>query len=397
MVRARVLLCDVLGRRRSRDFTQQRAAAALATGDGTGDGARELAYFPRVTDPEDPHGDLAGVLHDVSNALTVLLGWVGEARAPGTAPEDVAHALTIIEQRARIARDLARSAIGGPRADEQRRVADIVADLVEELRALAGRSGVKLAVRGAECGGGLVAGALDLSQVLANLALNALAYAPPGSHVEITVSVECERVVIVVADEGPGVPKDRAESIFQGDSLRPGGTGVGLRHSRALARSWGGDLELLPSSGKGARFVVTWPRADAVPRPPVSSSRFAVTELSGVRVLVVEDDAAVAQLLDAALAARGAVVTIATSRESFTSAVGSGPFDAALVDLSPIAADAAGALASLRASSPDANLVLITGQADALADEILSQGIELVRKPFEIREVVAVLSKPKRM
>jgi hypothetical protein len=43
-----------------------------------------------VADPSDPHKDLAGVLHDVSNALTFLLGWVGEARSPAATPDAVA-------------------------------------------------------------------------------------------------------------------------------------------------------------------------------------------------------------------------------------------------------------------------------------------------------------------
>ena len=68
----------------------------------------------RWSDPPaaDPHRDVTGALHDVSNALTVLLGWVTEARAASASPEQLAHALAIIEDRARAARDLARRAIG---------------------------------------------------------------------------------------------------------------------------------------------------------------------------------------------------------------------------------------------------------------------------------------------
>jgi CheY-like chemotaxis protein len=353
-----------------------------------------------VPEQSDPHQDLAGVLHDVSNALTVLLGWVGEARAPGATAEDVAYALTIIEQRARIARDLARHAIGSPRIDEQRDVAGIVAELAQALRVEAARTGVKLAIHGAEGASGRVAGALDLSQVLTNLVLNALAHAPSGSTVEIAVTLEDDRCTVVVTDEGPGIEPARRESIFEGDSLRPGGTGVGLRHSRALARSWRGDVELLAPapepSRKGARFAVTWPRTDAVPRPPVSTARVGAVDLAGLRVLVVEDDAAVTQLLEAALDARGANVTVAMTNEAFAAAVAGGRYDAALVDLSPIAGDAAGALASLRASSPGARVVLITGQADALPEAVLAERVELVRKPFELREVIAALAKAPR-
>lgn len=343
-----------------------------------------------MADPSDPHQDLAGALHDVSNALTVLLGWVGEARAPGATPEAIAYALTIVEQRARIARDLARHAIGAPRIDEQREIGAVLDEIAEALKVEAQRTGVSLLVRGRDATA-KVAGALDVSQVLTNLVLNALAHAPRGGAVEVSLEIEGEQCTLLVNDDGPGVAPERREAIFRGDSRRAGGTGVGLRHSRALARAWGGDVDLVDSAGGGgARFRVAWPRADAVPRPPVSASRFA--DLSGMRVLVVEDDAAVTQLLEAALDARGAEVTIAKDRTELDRALEAGRYDAALVDLSPIAADPPGALARLRESSPHARLVLITGSADALPEALATEPVELVRKPFEVREVVAALS-----
>ena len=61
---------------------------------------------------DDPKRAALGALHEVSNALTVLLGWVAEAREPDATPEEVERALRIIEQRGRAARDLARRAIG---------------------------------------------------------------------------------------------------------------------------------------------------------------------------------------------------------------------------------------------------------------------------------------------
>lgn len=338
----------------------------------------------------DPHRDLAGVLHDVSNALTVLLGWVGEARAPEATPEAVAYALTIIEQRARIARDLARHAIGSPRFDEQREIAAIIEEVAQALKVEAHNRNVKLVVRGLESSA-KVSGALDVSQVLTNLVLNALSYATEGGAVEVTLALDDEHCTISVTDDGPGVAPERSDKIFRGDSLRPGGTGVGLRHSRALARAWSGDVELTQHQGTGACFHITWPRGDALPRPPMSQSR--VNELAGHRVLVVEDDDAVTQLLEATLESRGATVTVAATPSAFTAALATGPYDAALVDLSPIASDPEGALARLRASCPSVRVVIITGSADRLPDAVSTESVDLVRKPFEVREVVAVLAK----
>lgn len=343
-----------------------------------------------MTATSDPHRDLAGVLHDVSNALTVLLGWIGEARSPDATPDSVAYALGIIEQRAGVARDLARQAIGGPRLEDQRALGVVVDETCTALAIEAQRAGARLVI-GSSTASAQIEGALDFAQIMTNLVLNALAYAPRGSEVGVHADVDSAQCSIVVADAGPGIAFDRHEGIFQGDSLRPGGTGVGLRHSRALARAHRGEIELLKHDGKGARFRLTWPRVDAVPRPPVSAPR--AVDLAGMRVLVLEDDLAVCQLLETVLEARGADVTVASSASQLMSALTDGPFDAALVDLSPIASDTSGALDALRASSPTATVVLVTGNADASHEALGGPNVELVRKPFEVREVVALLSR----
>ena len=93
--------------------------------------------------PGDPHRDVTGALHDVSNALTVLLGWVAEARAASSSPEQVERALTIVESRARVARGLARRAIGAQAVfdDREEPLDAIVSDVVEALSVEAQRAG----------------------------------------------------------------------------------------------------------------------------------------------------------------------------------------------------------------------------------------------------------------
>ncbi len=343
-----------------------------------------------MTEPSDPHRDLAGVLHDVSNALTVVLGWAGEARSADATAETTAYALSIVEQYARIARDLARHAIGNPRVDAPREIGALIDEVTRALAIEATRSGVRLAVE-AESVRAKVAGGLDVCQVLTNLVLNALAHAPKGSLVTIACTVDDVTCCIEVRDEGAGVPASRRDDIFHGASMRPGGTGVGLRHSRALARACGGDVELIADEGQGARFRITWPRVDATPRPPTSVSR--MSSLEGMRVLVVEDDRAVTQLLEVALEARGAQVSIAATAAEFATVREQGRYDAALFDLSPIVDDVPGAISAFRASSPLATVILMTGSADAIPMTLADESVELLRKPFEIGELLARLAR----
>ncbi len=331
----------------------------------------------------DPRRNLEGALHEVSNALTVLLGWIAEARAPDATKEDAEHAMRIVEQRARLARDLARRAIGVaiPLSGEAS-LDEVLADVEESLRLELARQGHHIRREGDTAGVRVKLGE-DVSQILTNLALNAIAYAPPNSEICVIARVGDASVELEVRDEGPGVPEDRRESVFEGDTQREGGAGVGLRHARAMARTAGGDLGLVASQD-GAAFRLTWPRLEAGDRRMRSMPKLSV--LGGARVFVLEDDLDVTGLLESALSARGAEVTLARTHKELAARLDN--HDAILVDLSPIQHDLAGAMALVRRQAPNAAIVFITGSAESLPEGL--EGI-WVRKPFEIAEIVSAL------
>jgi CheY-like chemotaxis protein len=344
----------------------------------------------------DPHADVTGALHDVSNVLTVLLGWAAEARAGASNPAQLDRALSIIEEKAREARDVARRAIGAQTSidDESAFIDEVAGDVLETLSVEANRARVALEVT-SRASGARVSGANDLSRILTNLILNALAWTPAGSRVTLETEVDDADVFVRVRDEGPGIEPQSAPRLFEGRSTRKGGAGIGLRHARALARAAGGDLELLQGDGPGARFQLRWPRLrpSTLGRAPMSSPVMSV--LGGRRVLVVEDDRDVATLLEGALEARGADVVLVRSAEELLGAA-TQTYDAALVDLSPIASDVPGAIAALREGSPRLALVVISGSAVGLPEVLEGEGVRWVRKPFEIGEIVAALLEPRR-
>jgi CheY-like chemotaxis protein len=339
--------------------------------------------------PLDPHADVAGALHDVSNSLTVILGWAAEARAGGASQEALLHSLEVIEDQARFARQLARRAIGAELhvEEEETHLDGLLGPAVDALAVEAQRAGVHFTLVGRAAGARVQRGT-DLRQVLTNLVLNGLAYAPKGSRLSLELVVGATSLTLDVQDEGDGVPEARRASVFDGHSERDGGAGIGLRHARALARAASGDLELTESD-RGARFRITWPRWGTVSIPPPSAS--SVPVLLGRRVLVVEDDEHVAMLLETALGARGATVKLVRTSGEFEVAIGAGEQDIALIDLSPLASDLNGALTRLRERSPKVALVIISGSATGLPDEVLLHDVRWVRKPFEVAEVVAAV------
>lgn len=102
-----------------------------------------------------------------------------------------------------------------------------------------------------------------LAQVLENLLDNALGFTPPGGKIRIRVGADRERATLVVEDEGPGVPGQHRERIFERFfSYRPDEpdarehTGLGLAIVKAILERYGGEIALVDSSLGGAAFEV---------------------------------------------------------------------------------------------------------------------------------------------
>ncbi len=119
-----------------------------------------------------------------------------------------------------------------------------------------GPVGPALAVRGA------------VEQVLDNLIDNALAVAPAGTAVTITVLDRADGVELTVSDQGPGLPDDqKADALrrfWRGDTATPG-TGLGLAIVDRLIAASGGSLHLTDAPGGGLRVVVRLPTAGSPP------------------------------------------------------------------------------------------------------------------------------------
>jgi signal transduction histidine kinase len=144
-------------------------------------------------------------------------------------------------------------------------VADLVADVVRQLQPLLGRHAVVIrpAVRLHA-----LADPPRLRQILEHLIENAVKYAPPDSRITVDWAMVEGLVRLGVADEGPGIPDEWRERIFQPyarrDTHTARGSGIGLYAAKRLAESMGARLWCEPVDGHGARFVVALPAAAAI-------------------------------------------------------------------------------------------------------------------------------------
>jgi len=105
-----------------------------------------------------------------------------------------------------------------------------------------------------------------LARVLTNLIDNALKYSLEKQPVEVTIAVEGSSAVIEVADHGPGIPEEYAETVFEpferlGRDASVPGTGLGLSVVRGVTESHGGTIVALPRDGGGTIMRMTLPLA----------------------------------------------------------------------------------------------------------------------------------------
>lgn len=342
--------------------------------------------------PPAPDRDLAGALHEVSNALTVVLGWLDNARA-GVEGEAL-KAVEIARAHASLGHAIARRAVGAPVADsaELRSAITLVRDTVLGVSPIAERRGVRIQVED-EVADVLLPDPVFVQQILINLLLNAIAFTPRGETIRLTLRNERNRVLFRVKDDGPGVPADQRDSLFSvGPSRRPGGAGIGLAHSYDLAESRGGSLALL-DGGVGACFELRWPIGEA---PSTTLARSTGPKLlDGLKVAVLEDDPAVMSLLEFGLCSRGVELFACANRKELEAFARSGKcVDAALIDLSPIANDPDRAIRSLRRHSPNVSVFLISGTTVSAGT---GHGIAgWIRKPFELGEIFQALGRAQR-
>jgi len=343
----------------------------------------------------EPDSDLKGALHEVSNALTVVLGWLDVASG-NAAPCEVKQAIDVARRHARLGHRIARQAIGAKvitSASAERLVCEFAQNALLAVEPQAANNGVRLVFEGDTDGSARMRNGSSALQILTNLLLNAIEFTPPNNHVTLSVRCDSDNAYFRVTDTGPGIEVDRAKTLFSSppNSTRNGGAGIGLRHSEALARVTGASLTLVQAR-PSASFELCWPLCDA-PSGARHSSAPPRLLLQNMRVLVLEDDKDVRSLLELGLEARGAQVVAVSSASEFFALLQRRPLiDAALVDLSPIKADIHDAIAKVRAACPDARLVLITGQPEGVPVEAQGQFAAWVRKPFELGEVVEALS-----
>jgi two-component system NtrC family sensor kinase len=342
----------------------------------------------------------ASVAHEINNPLTYILGSIDNAQralgrisdAPPRLREDLELARKGVERIATITRDLRTFS----RPDDTRREPVDTRAAIESViklvrKQVEARAILKLAFGDAPP---VVANEARLVQVVMNLVMNAVQSLPGGRSgdvVAITTRSEGERVLIEIADTGPGVPAGEREHIFEPFvTTKPlgEGTGLGLFVCRNIVRGLGGEVSVHDRAGGGALFRVSLP---AVPRPTpaVGIPMSAEAGPANGRVLVIDDDALVSATLSAQLQYAGFVVEeISDPRRALETLVADDRFDLVFCDLMMKGLTGMELAAELARRAPERlpRMVFMTG--GAFAPEAVTffaeHARDCVEKPFDV-------------
>jgi signal transduction histidine kinase len=353
---------------------------------------------------------LAGVAHELNNPLSIVSGQASLLKR-ATAGRPEAERAEKIEKAADRCARIVKSflALARQRAPERHSVmvAEAVRESVELVAYPLRVDGIEVLEEIDEGVPTLWADGHQLQQVLLNLLTNAhqaLRLAPPPRRITLRARywAEGDRVVIEVADNGPGMPSEVAARVFEPfftTKAEGQGTGLGLPLCAGIIEAHGGAIRVDTLPGSGATFRVELPvekaqrvAFESTRTDDVSTSPRPAAPASGPRsILVVDDEPQLAELLAEILGSAGYDVSTAASGHEALSRLESGSWDLVLCDLRMPGMDGPTLYHEVARRRPglEQRFVFLTG--DTMSGDarrfLEDVGRPHLTKPFELAEI----------
>lgn len=207
---------------------------------------------------------LSGVMHDLRTPMTIIAGY-GQLLAGEPDPAERAKLAEILEKQVEHINGMTKETLAFARGERELLVRKVYLQrFVEEVKGFLqtdfARSGVTLEVD-ARYDGAARFDETKLKRLIYNLARNAAQAMPDGGTFTFRVDREGDALVMRFSDDGPGIPPEIADKLFQSfvTSGKKGGTGLGLAIVRKIAEEHGGTVICESAPGKGTCFTVRLP------------------------------------------------------------------------------------------------------------------------------------------
>jgi PAS domain S-box-containing protein len=344
-------------------------------------------------------GELAaGVAHDFNNALEAILGRVGVAVNKASRGESVQADLGVIESAARDAVETVRrirdySRPQGSSAWQDVDLCELAKNVGELVRSRAhGDVVFELDVRDVQLS--IRGNAAEIREVVMNLVANAFDAVGDSGHIKLCACQLDEGPAIIVEDDGPGIPAELQKKIFEPFFTTKGeaGTGLGLSVSQGILRRHDASLEVDSAPGRGTRFRIVF-------TPPAAIAERSTPRDSGARrILVVDDDPNVADLLRDVLGDHGHDVGLASAIDDAILWLSTNPCDVLITDLDLKGTSGWKLARRVRETHPHIVIGLITGWPLGAPDrELHARGVDFVlTKPFTSEALLSAIEGTQR-
>ncbi len=341
-------------------------------------------------------GELAaGVAHDFNNMLETVLGRVELARGRLKRGESADEDLAIIQAAAKDAaatvqriQEFARPSGGDTWYDVD--LAAVVRDAAEFIRTRIPKLvQLHLEVRQTP----LVRGnGAELREVVSNLLTNALDAIDGAGAVTLSAYGEQGQAVIEVADTGRGMSPDVQRRIFEPFFSTKGatGTGLGLSVAHGILRRHDAQIHLESEPGRGTRFRLVFAPAEPTAKRSLKAAQ------ASLRIVVCDDDPAVAALIKDLLEEMGHQVALAHSVGETLKLVAERPIDVLLTDLDLPEMSGWQLARNVRRIQPKVTVGLVTGWPLGASDaELRARGVDFaLSKPFSLEMLRNALARP---
>ena len=355
---------------------------------------------------------LANMSHEIRTPLTAILGFSGLLRSlPGLPPEAEIHLQRITTAGDALLSvvndvlDFSKLEAGQLELDPQPfDPAASVRETVDLVAAQAAMKGLRLCVELADdLPPAVSADSARLRQILLNLLGNALKFAKTG-EVRVALAYEAEqggRLLIEVADTGPGIPTDRLDRLFQrfsqvdgSISRQHGGSGLGLAICLGLTELMGGRIGVDSVEGEGSRFWFTIAAPVVAASAPVEHEDAALDAMPPARLLLVDDVAINRQLVRAILSQFGHEIIEASGGAEAVEIAHHTAFDLILMDVQMPGLDGLAATRAIRATAePNHRTPILAFSANVLAGQLAAcqaAGMnDHIAKPINLTELVS--------
>jgi DNA-binding response OmpR family regulator/nitrogen-specific signal transduction histidine kinase len=338
-----------------------------------------------------------GLAHDFNNLLTAVVGNLDYIRMRSSEPNVRRWAENAFNAAQRGTK-LTAQLLAFSRTQKLDTVPVDVNALVDGMRDLLNQSlGANITIK-FELEQGLPPATADVNQLelaILNLSINSRDAMPEGGTVTITTATADPNYIMVsVADTGIGMPPDvlaRAFDPFFTTKPTGKGTGLGLSQVYGIVRQAGGEVAIDSKVDKGTKVSVRLPRAAHGAASAPNSDVAAARSIASEKILLVDDDPDVRDIVSGVLSELGYNVVQASNGEEAFSAFGEFTPDLLIVDFAMPGMNGAEVVMGARKRNNELKILFLSGFADSESLETAIGTAPLLRKPFRPVELAAAV------